>query len=197
MRRPEQVQWDFVQQWLAKARQDLRAGEVILACDLEDYETAGFHAQQAAEKFIKAVLVRHQVEFPKTHNLAVLRQLVARVDRALAEHLAPADALTPFGVEFRYPGDLPPVSREQGADALRGAREARDMVLAHLKAYLDAGRPVWPRPLKGVIAAACLLPRTHSWSRFRSPFRHPQWHALPSRLTPPASRPLSATAQYH
>ena len=142
MRRPEQVLWDFVAQWLAKAQQDLRAGEVILASDLEDYETAGFHAQQAAEKFVKAVLVRHQMEFPKTHNIAALRQLVGRVDRALAEHLAPGDALTPFGVEFRYPGDLPPVSREEGADALRLAREARDLVLAHLRPYLDAGRPV-------------------------------------------------------
>jgi HEPN domain-containing protein len=32
---------------------------------LEDYFTGGFHAQQAAEKYIKAFLVRHQVEFPK------------------------------------------------------------------------------------------------------------------------------------
>ena len=60
-----------------------------------DYENVGFHAQQAAEKFIKAFLVRHQVEFPKSHNVALLRQLVARVDPRLAETLAAADALTP------------------------------------------------------------------------------------------------------
>ncbi len=141
MRQPEQVRWDFVQQWLAKARQDVRAAEVILEADVADYENVGFHAQQAAEKLIKAVLVRHQVEFPKTHNIALLRQLVAAIDRGLADRLAAADALTPFGVEFRYPGDMPPVSREQGAEALRLAREARDAVMAHLKPYLEAGRP--------------------------------------------------------
>jgi len=53
MRTPEQVKWDFVQQWLDKARKDLATGEILLREDFEDYENAGFHAQQAAEKFIK------------------------------------------------------------------------------------------------------------------------------------------------
>jgi HEPN domain-containing protein len=141
MRTPEQVRWDFVQQWLARAEQDLRASRVILGGGLEDFENVGFHAQQTAEKFLKGLLVRHQVEFPKTHNIAHLRGFVAQVDAALADRLAPADALTPFGVEYRYPGDLPPVSRRQGMDAIRLAEQLRDEVLRHLKTYLEAGRP--------------------------------------------------------
>jgi HEPN domain-containing protein len=141
MRTPEQVQWDFVQQWLAKARQDLRVAEVLLQGDLEDFENVGFHAQQAVEKFIKALLVRYQIEFPKTHNIAHLRQLAETADRRLAGDLAPADILTPYGVEFRYPGELGPVSQAQGTDLLRVAKQARDQILAHLKTYLDAGRP--------------------------------------------------------
>jgi len=144
MRTPEQVRWDFVQQWLARAEQDLRASRVILDAALEDFENVGFHAQQAAEKFLKALLVRHQVEVPKTHNIAHLRGLVAQVDGTLADRLGPADALTPFGVEYRYPGDLPPVSREQGMSAIRLAEQVRDGVLAHLRAYLDGGRPPGP-----------------------------------------------------
>lgn len=89
MRTPEQVKWDFVQQWLGKAQQDLRAATVLLSGELEDFDPVGFHAQQAAEKFIKAVLVRHQIEFPKTHDLARLRKLLAQVDRPLADSLAP------------------------------------------------------------------------------------------------------------
>ena len=80
MRTPEQVKWDFVQQWLNRARKDLAACEVLLKGSLEDYENVGFHAQQAAEKFIKAFLVRHQIEFSKTHDIALLTQLVASVD---------------------------------------------------------------------------------------------------------------------
>lgn len=43
MRTPEQVKWDFVQQWLDKARKDLAASEVLLKEEFEDYENVGFH----------------------------------------------------------------------------------------------------------------------------------------------------------
>ena len=65
-----------------------RRSEVLLKGGSEDYENVGFHAQQSAEKFIKAFLVSRQTEFPKTHDIALLRQLVARVDPDLAEKLA-------------------------------------------------------------------------------------------------------------
>lgn len=141
MRSAEQVRWDFVQQWLGKAEQDLEAGRVLLGSGLEHYENVGFHAQQAAEKFVKAFLVRHQVEFPKTHDLARLRGLVAQVDPDLASRLAPADTLTPYGVEFRYPSDLGMVSQDQGKEALRLAEQVQSLILESLKTYLDAGRP--------------------------------------------------------
>ena len=141
MRTAEQVKWDFVQRWLDKAGKDLAAAEVLLKGDFEDYENVGFHAQQAAEKFIKAFLVRHQIEFPKTHDIALLRRLVAGLDPTLAEKLSPADVLTPYGVEFRYPGELPPVSLERGTEAFQLANETRKLILEHLKFYLDSGRP--------------------------------------------------------
>lgn len=141
MRSPEQVKWDFVQQWLSKARKDLQAASVLLAADLDDYENVGFHAQQAAEKFIKAFLVRHQIEFPKTHDIGVLRELMARVDRRASQLLVPAEVLTPYGVTFRYPGALPSVSRDEGRRALRLAEQVHDVVLASLKPYLETDRP--------------------------------------------------------
>jgi HEPN domain-containing protein len=52
MRTPEQVKWDFVQQWLDRAHKDLTASEVLLKERFEDYESVGVHAQQSAEKFI-------------------------------------------------------------------------------------------------------------------------------------------------
>ena len=50
----EQVVWDFVQSWLRKAEGDLRAAERLLEVQQEDYFATAFHAQQAAEKFLKA-----------------------------------------------------------------------------------------------------------------------------------------------
>ena len=141
MRTREQVKWDFVQQWLNRARKDLAAGELLLKGAFEDYENVGFHAQQAAEKFIKAFLVCHQIEFSKTHNIALLTQLVASLDPELAKKLAGVDSLTSYAVEFRYPGDLPSVSRNEGEKALRLGEKTRDLILAALKPYIDAGRP--------------------------------------------------------
>jgi HEPN domain-containing protein len=141
MRTPEQVKWDFVQQWLNRAHKDLAASEVLLKEAFEDYENAGFHAQQSVEKFIKAFLISRQIEFPKTHDITLLRQLVARVDQELAKKLAIADSLTPYGVEFRYPGDLPSVSRDEGEKALRLAEQARGIVVGALQSYIRKGRP--------------------------------------------------------
>ena len=72
MRTHGQVLWDFVQEWLKKAEDDLRAADLLLDAQFDNYETAAFHAQQAAEKFIKAYLVRLQVEIPKTHEIGNL-----------------------------------------------------------------------------------------------------------------------------
>ncbi|MCE2397156.1 HEPN domain-containing protein [Candidatus Poribacteria bacterium] len=112
MRHPEQVVVDFVQQWLKKADLDLQAARLLCAGELDDYFVSGFHAQQAVEKYIKAFLVRHQIEFPKTHDIGRLRQLVARRDATLAERLERADVLTPYGVDMRYPEEFEVVSQK-------------------------------------------------------------------------------------
>ena len=138
MRPPEQVIRDFVRQWLDKAEEDLKAAEILLEGGLEDFDNVGFHTQQAAEKFIKAVLVRHQISFPKSHSIALLRELVAQVDSSLAGKFSPADSLTPYGVEFRYPGEMEAVPRDQGVQAIRLAKQVRKDALAHLKEYLGS-----------------------------------------------------------
>lgn len=51
-RNREQVIWAFVQDWIRKAGGDLKAAEHLLGLEQEDYFTAAFHAQQAAEKFL-------------------------------------------------------------------------------------------------------------------------------------------------
>ena len=141
MRSREQVIWDFVQNWLAKAERDLCAAQVLLGCPGELAEVVGFHSQQAVEKFMKAYLVRHQIEFPRTHDLAILRKLISRSEERLAEQLAFADSLTPFGVEMRYPGEIQEVDRNTAEQALAHARQTRRLVLEALQEYLQRGRP--------------------------------------------------------
>jgi HEPN domain-containing protein len=69
MRTPEQVKWDFVQQWLNRAHKDLVAGEVLLKGGFEDYENVGFHAQQSAENISKRSLFATKLSFLKHTTL--------------------------------------------------------------------------------------------------------------------------------
>lgn len=62
----------------------------------------GFHAQQAVEKAIKSVLTRHEVEFPRTHNLSMLIELLRQHGIAVPTDAEDLARLTPFGVALRY-----------------------------------------------------------------------------------------------
>ncbi len=139
-RSAEQVRWDFVQEWLRKAEADRFAAEVLLGVNQTDYYAVAFHAQQAAEKWLKAFLVRYQIPFPKTHDIGYLLKLAAQADAALPQELADAELLTPFGVDFRYPG-AEIVDRAMAAQAVAWATMVKDAVLARLQSYLAAGRP--------------------------------------------------------
>jgi len=129
---PEEVVRRLAGDWLAKAAVDLLVCERLLGQGAAFFETVAFHAQQAAEKSLKALLVVRQVEFPKTHDIERLVELVALGDGALAETLADAAELTPFGVEYRYPGEYAPVTAEAANACVSLARKVYDEIARRL-----------------------------------------------------------------
>jgi len=70
-----------------------------------NYDAACFHAQQCAEKYLKACLQEADIPFGKTHDLPVLLDyLIGKYP--LWESLRPSlRLLTAYSVEFRYPGE--------------------------------------------------------------------------------------------
>jgi HEPN domain-containing protein len=78
----------------------------------------GFHAQQAAEKLIKAVLAARGVAFIKSHALSYLVGLVEEHHIDAPPELSEADVLSPWAVEFRYEGEEPPAFDRPSALAL-------------------------------------------------------------------------------
>jgi len=83
-----------------------------------------FHAEQAAEKAFKAVLVQAAVEFPKTHDLQALLLLLRNSGISVGQEVEQATALTRFAVEARYPGDIEPITPEEVAQAIELAERA-------------------------------------------------------------------------
>lgn len=65
----------------------------------------GFHAQQAAEKFLKSVLTKNNALFPKTHDLLVLCQLLEGIEISMPFGEDELALLEPFAVDFRYDSD--------------------------------------------------------------------------------------------
>jgi HEPN domain-containing protein len=135
------VRWDTVVLWLSRATADLLAARAILAVVMPSYETAAFHTQQAAEKALKALLVRHQIPFGKTHNITELLVLGEPVATGISAELADASALTPYAIDARYPTEVPAPDKDETSRALAVATRVVDRVRALLASYLDAGRP--------------------------------------------------------
>lgn len=99
--------------FLQRADADLAAVRALEALDEVPDEIVGFHGQQAAEKLLKAVLAAHGIDFPRTHSIRFLLDLLD--DRGLAPppELHGVTELYPFGVQLRYeaPLDEEPLDR--------------------------------------------------------------------------------------
>ena len=87
--------------WLDRAGTDLEAARTLARSGAQPW-VVGFHAQQAIEKALKAVLVREQIRFPRTHDLERLSGLVPG-DWHLDLPLDRLARVSEFGAETRYP----------------------------------------------------------------------------------------------
>jgi HEPN domain-containing protein len=103
--------------WMRYARSDLelsRSGRqpgVLL-------EGLCFHAQQAVEKSLKALLVNFGIPFPGTHNIRILIDLLPP-DIAQPIALERSAGLTDYAVMSRYPGNFEPVEEDEYVEALQ------------------------------------------------------------------------------
>ena len=118
--------------WMHRARANLGAARIALADrEVLDPWVASFHAQQAAEKYLKAACVIEQVRFPRTHDLERLAPLL-QTDWVLPDEQSLA-ALSRYAVAGRYPEGLleggPDPTWSDAEEAVRLAEEVESGVL--------------------------------------------------------------------
>jgi HEPN domain-containing protein len=100
---PSQAIHKLVCDWLRLAKADLAIAQMV-----NDERIAAeilvFHAQQAIEKALKALLVQRQVEFPKTHSIGMLLNLCKGAGYDVPDDLGETATMTVYAVAARYPG---------------------------------------------------------------------------------------------
>lgn len=128
---------DHARGLLEKAGNDLVAAQATLATT-RALDTVCFHAQQAVEKSLKALLALYDVEYPWRRDLAELLEMV----KPLMPEIVPFDAriiqLTPFAVEVRYDETFEPSFSEANV-ALETAREVYDLIVQVVRGRESGG----------------------------------------------------------
>lgn len=116
------------QEWIAKAEDDLAGAQALYERGL--YDLVCFHAQQCAEKYLKAFLEEQGISIPKTHKLTELMDLSGGLLTEL-DPLRPALAkLSDYAVISHYVGFK--ASQKDVEEALQTAQEVRSVVRAML-----------------------------------------------------------------
>lgn len=132
--RPEVI--ELTQKWLDRAAGDLKTAQHTLKLSDREcpFETVCFHAQQCAEKSLKAFLTFHGVIFEKTHDLKELLRLSDRIEK-LSSKLGKLGRLNSYAVEARYPEAFEEMTRSQADHAVALAQKTYEVIQSRLSAW--------------------------------------------------------------
>lgn len=124
--------------WLVHAKSDWNLARLARNHKTVLPEQVCFHAQQACEKALKAVLLCKGLEFPLVHDIEVLLEVAKAGGLRLPREVREAGALSPYAVEARYPGYDEDITATDIDEALRLAEYAVDWATTLLRAHRDA-----------------------------------------------------------
>ena len=114
-------------EWVGKAEGDFATAERELRVQTDpNYDAVCFHAQQCAEKYLKARLQEAGIPFGKTHDLPVLLNMLLSVEPTWGAMLSDLQTLSAYAVAYRYPGDSADVV--DATDAVNKCRNVRRVV---------------------------------------------------------------------
>ncbi len=98
-------QIDYLKNWLFRANEDIAVLNNLFKSDPSFYASSiCYHAQQAVEKFLKAFLVFHSVDFKRTHDVDFLLAECKKIESK--DFDIDLGSLADFGISLRYPDDF-------------------------------------------------------------------------------------------
>lgn len=132
---PDDARFEDARAWLVRAELDLRAADLELgAPEAGLWGDVSFHAQQAAEKALKAFLALHDKPFRKTHSIEEIGRACTAIEPGLGKFVDAAAPLTEFAWKFRYPGEVSDPTRDEAGSAVAVSRQLVHAVAKLLKA---------------------------------------------------------------
>ncbi|GIV05077.1 MAG: nucleotidyltransferase [Fimbriimonadales bacterium] len=118
--------------WIRRAENDLKIGKDELDTPEPATDAVCFHMQQCVEKYLKAFLVFHGKEFPRSHDITLLLSLCSQVDADFTLLMEwGVDTLTDYAVTVRYEEPIFP-SVEEAKMALDLVEKVRQFVRGKL-----------------------------------------------------------------
>jgi HEPN domain-containing protein len=121
-----------VNEWIEIAEDDLKfAKHGFSISSGVPYRIIAFHSQQCAEKYLKAFLVYHKVDFPYTHNITTLIDLCSEIDETL-EELRAAEILTSYATANRYPSEYRKLRKSDAQNSVKLAEKVKSAIRKRL-----------------------------------------------------------------
>jgi HEPN domain-containing protein len=121
----------LTREWIAKAEADWEsARREMRARKAPNYDSACFHAQQCAEKYLKSYLQEISEPPPRTHDIGVLVGLLLGEEPLWSAYRPAWSTLTDYAVRYRYPGET--ATRSEAKEALALADDVRSRVRSAL-----------------------------------------------------------------
>jgi len=117
------------EKWFRKAESDLLVIKNNLSSNEVPIDACCFHAQQAAEKYLKAYLVSKLIIFPKTHDLQTLLNLCITANHSFIRIKEPAIRLSDFAIGPRYPDAFDDLTIDDALNAEKDAMEIKEFIL--------------------------------------------------------------------
>jgi HEPN domain-containing protein len=115
---------EIVAEWIEKAESDCRTTErEVRVRKAPSYDAVCFHAQQRAEKYLRAFLTQRQIPFRPIHDLEVLLRLAVPTSPDLGVIRDRFPLLNDYAVDIRYPGES--ATKDEAQAAVKAVRVVR------------------------------------------------------------------------
>ena len=117
------------QNWFKKGDDDLAVAMIIFK-DGKFMDSAGYHLNQAIEKYLKGFLLFCSQSYPRTHNLVQLLRECSKFDQNIIDYSEECERMNIYYIEVKYPIDMP---QDYPRDEMQKSIEMTEFLIKYIK----------------------------------------------------------------